>query len=87
MVGASSATSKMDAPGRASSSVHPCYPCYPWFKDLNGAPLNLGPWRRTVFSLVPERQGQRREPATKRARIATRRAGWRPFAGPSGSGS
>ena len=31
-----------------------------------------------------ERKGQRREPATKRTRIATRRAGWRPFAGPTG---
>jgi hypothetical protein len=32
-----------------------------------------------------ERQGQRREPAAGRARIATRRAGWLPFAGPTGS--
>jgi len=29
-----------------------------------------------------ERQGQRREPATRDSRIATRRAGWLPFAGP-----
>ncbi len=29
-------------------------------------------------------EGQRREPATRSVRIATRRAGWRPFAGPSG---
>jgi hypothetical protein len=34
---------------------------------------------------ITERQGQRREPATGRARIATRRVGWRPFAGPSSS--
>ena len=33
---------------------------------------------------VVERQGQRREPATGDGRIATRRAGWRPFAGPTG---
>ena len=33
---------------------------------------------------VVERQGQRRVPAAGRARIATRRAGWLPFAGPSG---
>jgi hypothetical protein len=33
---------------------------------------------------VVERQGQRRESALGRARIATRRAGWLPFAGPSG---
>jgi hypothetical protein len=30
-------------------------------------------------------EGQRREPATKHARIATRRAGWLPFAGPDSS--
>jgi hypothetical protein len=30
-------------------------------------------------------EGQRREPATERARIATRRAGWLPFAGPDSS--
>ncbi len=30
-----------------------------------------------------QRQGQRREPATGSVRIATRRVGWRPFAGPS----
>jgi hypothetical protein len=29
-------------------------------------------------------EGQRREPATGSVRIATRRARWRPFAGPSG---
>jgi hypothetical protein len=29
-------------------------------------------------------KGQRREPATGDVRIATRRAGWRPFAGPTG---
>jgi hypothetical protein len=33
------------------------------------------------------RKGQRREPATGSVRIATRRAGWRPFAGPGGSTS
>jgi hypothetical protein len=33
----------------------------------------------------PNDKGQRREPATKRAGIATRRAGWRPFAGPDSS--
>jgi hypothetical protein len=32
-----------------------------------------------------ERQGQQREPATGDARNATRRAGWRPFAGSTGS--
>jgi hypothetical protein len=30
-------------------------------------------------------EGQRREPATNGVRIATRRAGWRPFAGPDSS--
>ena len=34
---------------------------------------------------VVERKGQRREPATRDGRIATRRAGWLPFAGPSSS--
>ena len=34
---------------------------------------------------VVERQGQRREPATRDCRTATRRAGWLPFAGPSSS--
>jgi hypothetical protein len=34
---------------------------------------------------VVERKGQRREPATRDIRHATRRAGWRPFAGPSSS--
>ncbi len=32
-----------------------------------------------------QREGQRRAPATRGVRIATRRVGWRPFAGPSGS--
>ena len=32
---------------------------------------------------VVESKGRRREPATGGVRIATRRAGWRPFAGPS----
>ena len=33
---------------------------------------------------VVERQGQQREPAICKVRIATRRAGWRPFDGPPG---
>jgi hypothetical protein len=37
------------------------------------------------FTARPNDEGQRREPATRGVRIATRRAGWRPFAGPSGS--
>ncbi len=37
--------------------------------------------------LLTERKGQRREPATRGVRIATRRAGWRPFAEPSWLGS
>jgi hypothetical protein len=32
-------------------------------------------------------EGQRRGPANRDVRIATRRAGWRPFAGPSWFGS
>ena len=32
----------------------------------------------------PNVEGQRRGPAIGRARIATRRAGWLPFAGPTG---
>jgi hypothetical protein len=32
--------------------------------------------------LIAQRQGQRREPATRSADIATRRAGWHTFAGP-----
>ena len=36
-------------------------------------------------SWAVERRGQRRGPATGSARIATRRVGWRPFAGPSSS--
>jgi hypothetical protein len=35
--------------------------------------------------MLPNVEGQRREPATGSVRIATRRAGWRPFAGPDGS--
>jgi len=33
--------------------------------------------------VMPNDKGQRRGAAAKRARIATRRAGWLPFAGPS----
>jgi hypothetical protein len=60
-------------PRGAWSSCHPVI-----LSDLNRDLLVLdsGFW-------VVERQGQRREPATRDIRIATRRAGWRPFDGPS----
>ncbi len=39
----------------------------------------------TLPMVLPNVQGQRREPAAERVRNATRRAGWHPFAGPDGS--
>jgi hypothetical protein len=57
---------------------------------VRGHPVILSDLSRAVPVLDPgfwvvEREGQRRGAATGGVRIATRRAGWRPFAGPTGS--
>ena len=45
--------------------------------------IDLRGLNRIRHNLLAQRKGQRREPAIWDVRIATRRAGWRPFAGPS----
>ena len=64
-----------DGFGRRRRTCSSCHPVILSDLSRDVPVLDSGFW-------VVERQGQRRGPAAGRVRNATRRAGWRPFAGP-----